>query len=114
MAIGTYGKPVNISPVEFPEYTGPKLTPVGKSVHVQLDHTAFTSEAGLLVSGNSKKMAQVAQAKVLSVSPGIDDILPGDIVLVAQHRGSGNEGRVRKDGTMIIAKEHVLAVVSYE
>lgn len=111
MAMGTYGKPVDISPVDFPKYAGPKLTPVGKAVHVQLDHEAFTSEAGLLVSGDAKKKAQIAQAKVLSVSPDIDDILPGDIVLVAQHRGSGNEGRVRKDGTMIIAKEHVLAVV---
>lgn len=108
---GSYGKPVDISPVEFPQYAGPRLKPVGKSVHVQLDHSAFTSEAGLLVSGDSKKRAQVTQAKVLSVGPDIDDVVPGDIVLVAQHRGSDNDGRVRKDGTMIIGKEHVLAVV---
>lgn len=110
---GTYGKPVDILPVEFPNYQGPKLTPVGKALHVQLDHSATTSDSGLVIPGDSKKRAQIAQAKVLGVGNGIDDIVPGDIVLIAQHRGSGNEGRVRKDGTMIIDKEHVLAVVEH-
>lgn len=113
MAMGTYGKPVDLLPVKFTKYEGPKLIPVGKSIHVQLDHAGFVSEGGLAIPGDSKKKAMIAQAKVLSVSPGIDDLVTGDVVLVAQHRGSGNEGRVRKDGTMIIAKEHVLAVVEH-
>lgn len=111
MPKGSFGLPVELVEVKFPPYKGDKLVPIGDALHVQLDHSDFTTESGLLIYGTSKARAAIAQAKVLSVGPKIDDVQEGDIVLVRQHHGSGNEGRVRKDGTMIIDKEFVVAVV---
>lgn len=111
MAKSSFGNAVELAEVKFPAYRGDKLTPIGESLHVQLDHSDRTTKSGLLIYGTDKAKAAIAQAKVLSVSPKIDDVLPGDIVLVRQHHGSGNEGRVRKDGTLIIDKEFVVAVV---
>lgn len=112
MARASFGNAVELTEVKFPAYRGDKLTPIGNALHVQLDHSDFETEAGLLIHGISKAKAVIAQAKVLAVGPKVDDVTPGDIVLVRQHHGSGNEGRVRKDKTMIIDKEHVVAVVA--
>lgn len=94
-----------------------ELTPMGSLVHVQLDRSPDTIHLGddrdpIVLSGSYKAECEVCQAKVLSVGPKVQrEIEEGQTVLIRQHHGSGNDGRVRKDETMLIEEEFVLCIV---
>lgn len=111
-------KKLDITEVEFPPlaYNYRKLTPMRDFVHVQLDRSpdVIKFEDGrdpIILSGSYKAQCKVSQAKVLALGPDVKEIEIGQTVIIAQHEGSDNDGRVRKDGTMLIQREHVLCVV---
>lgn len=89
--------------------------PLRDLVHVQLDRTpdvVSTDHGDLVLRGSYKAECAVCQALVLAIGPKArGDIEVGQTVLIAQHAGSDNQGSVRRDGTMLIQRQHVLAVV---
>lgn len=93
------------------------LTPMGSLVHVQLDRSPDVIELGedrepIVLSGSYKAECEVCQAKVLSIGPKVvREIEVGQTVLIRQHHGSGNDGRVRNDETMLIDERFVLCIV---
>lgn len=93
------------------------LKPMGSLVHVQLDRSPDVIDLGpdrdpIILSGSSKAQCEVCQAKVLSIGPKVQrEIEVGQTVLIRQHHGSGNDGRVRKDETMLIEEKFVLCIV---
>lgn len=115
MSKGKY-QTLELKPTQFPPYKGRDFTPLKSLVHVQLDRQPDVIKFDdrrdpLVLSGAYKAKCQLCQAKVLSFGPDVQDIQVGDVVLVEQHLGSGNDGRVRVDGTMFIERKHVVCVV---
>lgn len=90
-------------------------TPMRDLVHVQLDRApdvVATPHGDIVLRGGYKAECAVCQALVLAIGPKADPgIEVGQTVLVAQHAGSDNQGSVRRDGTMLIQRKWVLAVV---
>lgn len=117
MPKGKFNK-LDVKPTTFPPlpYNYKALKPLRDFVHVQLDRSPDVIEMGLgrdpiVLSGSSKATCEHCQAKVLALGPDAKDIQIGETVLIRQHHGSDNDGRVRKDGTMLIPREWVLCVV---
>lgn len=112
---------MDVRPTEFPplphNYKKVK-EPLRDLVHVQLDRApdvVATPHGDIMLRGSYKAECAVCQALVLAIGPKAQgDIEVGQTVLVAQHAGSDNQGSVRRDGTMLIQRQHVLAVVEQD
>jgi co-chaperonin GroES (HSP10) len=109
---------LELTPTTFPPHPQnyKKLhRPLRDLVHVQLDRTPDvieTPHGPLVLAGGYKAKCQVCQALVLALGPEAKgDIEVGQTVLIAQHLGCDNQGSVRTDGTMLIQRKWVLAVV---
>lgn len=109
---------MDVRPTTFPPHpvNYKKIkTPMRDLVHVQLDRApdvVSTPHGDLMLRGSYKAECAVCQALVLAIGPQAEgDIKVGQTVLIAQHAGSDNQGSVRRDGTMLIQRQHVLAVV---
>ena len=110
---------LDVRPTTFPphpyNFTEIKM-PLRDLIHVQLDRSPDVvrlRHGDMMLSGGSKAECAVCQALVLAIGPDADgeEIEVGQTVLISQHMGSDNQGSVRKDGTMLIQKHWVVAVV---
>jgi len=109
---------LDLQKASFPEYEGKPLRPLGKNLHLQVDHKNPLMIGRIHTARDVDKRkleAQLAQAKVLAAGPEVDAVKVGDVVLIRQHEFSGKQGfDIFKDGTCMYPADAVACVVEFE
>lgn len=106
---------LDLHQVEFHE---PKelFRPLRDLVHLVPDHKWNTKISKLFSSSDldpDKTRAGLCQGKIIAVGPEVTDLEPGQVVLVEQHRGGGNDWQIRRDRTFIFQRKFIVAVVEF-
>lgn len=110
-----YGK-LDLHQVEFPE-PKKRFKPMRDLVHLSPDHKWNTKLSTLFRATDNdveKTRAGLCQAKIIAMGPDVTDLKLGQIVLVEQHRGGGNDWQIRPDRTFLYQREFIVAVVEFD